>query len=135
MDHAGVGRAFHAETALGENLEHPVVVAQHVSLELDNSGRARDAAKMVEQNCADAASLMLVEYGQGDLGARGSGGDIAADPDKTLVGADAQRRHQRDVSDEVDFGEAYEVLLAQRMLQSEETMVDRVLAHVAEVIE
>ena len=135
MDHAGVGRALHAETALGENLEHPVVVAQHVGLELDDSGRPRDAAEMVEQNRADTASLMLVEYGEGDLGARRSRGDIAADADEALVGAGAQRRHQRDVGDEVDFGEAYEVLLAQRTLQSEEAMVDRVLAHVAEVIE
>ena len=135
MNHAGIGRAFHAEAALGEDLEHPVVVAQHVGLELGDSGRARDASKMVEENRADTASLMLVEYGEGDFRTGRSRGDVAADADEAFVAARAQGRHQGDVAREVDFGEAYEVLIGQRMLQSEETMVDRVLTHVAEVIE
>ena len=90
---------------------------------------------MVEQHRADTAPLMLVEDREGDFRTRRSRGDVTADADKALVAAGAQRRHQGDVSDEVDLGETNEVLLAQRMFQSEETMVDRVLTHVAEVIE
>src|SRR5271169_2056561 len=92
MDHAGVGRAFDAEAALGEDLEHPVVVAQYVGLELADSGRARDASEMVEQHRADTAPLMLVEYRKGDFRTCRSGGDIAADTDEAFVAAGAQRR-------------------------------------------
>ena len=40
---------------------------------------------MVEQNRADTAPLMLVEHGEGDFGARRSGGDIAGDADEAFV--------------------------------------------------
>ena len=62
-------RAPHQKPAGGEELEHAVVVAQDVRLELAHAVGAGDRREVLEKHRADTASLMLVGDGEGDLGA------------------------------------------------------------------
>ena len=72
MDDAGVERAVHDEAARREHLEHLVVLAEHVGLELGDAGGARDRRQVLEQQRADAAALVLVGDRERDLGACGA---------------------------------------------------------------
>ena len=86
------------------HLSQDSIYYRFFGLKLHDSGGARDAPHMVEQDRSDTAPLMLVEDGERDLGASRPGDDIATDADEALVAANAQRRHQGDVAYEVDLG-------------------------------
>src|SRR5215469_756795 len=104
MDHAGGACPLHSKSAFGEDFEHPVVIAQHVSLEFANASCASDAAQMLQQQGRDASPLMLIDNRKGNFGARRIGPThITGVADKSLFSIMPQRRHQTDVIDKIEL--------------------------------
>src|ERR1700674_869702 len=91
---------------------------------------------MVEQNAADAASLMIVENGEGDLRVGRIGdADVARDADKAFTAAVAQSGDESDVRDEIELGEAHQLVVGHGAFDAEKPMVDRLLAEALEMLE
>ena len=137
MHHAGLGGAGDHEAAGGEDLEHPVVLAEDVGLELAHPAGASDADEMVEQQRADAAALVLVGNGERHLrGGRLAGQHgVAADPDDPLLSVLEQGGHQGDFLDEVEPRELVELRVGESPLGAEEPVVHRARSQALEVIE
>ena len=140
MEHALLQRPRHPVAAAQEDREHGVVLAEHVGLELLDVVGAGDLRQMLEQHRADAAPLMRVGDRERNLGAPRLAGHgveegVAADADDLLVGAVAQRRHQRHAIAEVELGELAQLVVGQARLHPEEAEIDRARAQPAEVIE
>ncbi len=137
-EHPGGDRALHREPALREHLEHAVVLAEDVRLELGDAVGARDRHQVLEEQRADPASLVLVGDGERHLGARRRRAVVdrvvAADADDALAVALDERRDQADVAHEVELGEAGELLGRQLLLRTEEAKMDRLDAQTAEVL-
>src|SRR5271157_2177455 len=91
---------------------------------------------MLEQECADAASLMVVENRERHLGyLRIVLTDVLADPDDTLLVAVTQRGDQSDVAYEIQFRKRRKVLIGQRAPDAEKAMVEGARAERTEVLE
>ncbi len=96
------------EAAVREHLQHLVVLAEHVGLELRDAAAARDRSQVLEQHRADAPALVRVGDRERDLGAPRPASvrrDVAADADDALLAPLAQRRDQRHAAHEVELGE------------------------------
>src|ERR1700687_2020381 len=91
---------------------------------------------MVEQNTADAAPLMLVEDGEGDLRMGGIGAaDITRDANEVLAGRVAQRGDESDMRDEIQLGQAHQLRIGHRALEAKKPIVARLLAESFEMLE
>ena len=109
---------FGAEAALGEDVQHAVVLAQHVGLELGDAVGARDRRQVLEQQRAEAASLVGIADRERHLGTvrrrgRVVGDGVARRRDDALLVVDPLRRHQRRPAHEVLLGELVELLLGE----------------------
>jgi acetyl-CoA acetyltransferase len=136
MHDARLERAMLLKTAVGEDLEHLAVLAEHVGLEFLDTVRVGDASQMLQQICADAAALEAVENGECDLGAgRILSADVAADSDEALAAILRQRRDQADVSFEVELGETLQIIGGQVAPDTHEAKIDRLFAEAVKVLE
>ena len=105
MHDARIQRTTAREDTVREYLQHPAVLAEHVSLEFRDPVRIGDETQMFEQQSADAAPLELVEYRQGDFRAMVIGSaDVTADADQTFTTVLSLRRYEADVTLEVELG-------------------------------
>src|SRR5262249_40321745 len=129
VDDTGFTAAPDHEAALRKDLEHAIVLAEHVRLELGDAGSVGDQRQMLQQHGADAAALMRVRDREGDLGTfrRVRRHDVASHADDVLGAALQQRRDQADVRVEVQLGEARQLLVREAPLQPEEAEIHRPL--------
>ena len=67
-------RAPNPKPAVGEHAQHPVVLAQHVGLELGDAVRPRDDGEVLQQQRPETATLEDVSYDERHLGAVGRPG-------------------------------------------------------------
>jgi hypothetical protein len=70
-DHAVLVAADQAVARVAEGLDHPVVVRQHLRHEALDATLAPGLREVLEQDLADATSLLGVLHEEGDLGAFG----------------------------------------------------------------
>ena len=106
VDDAGVGRATDLQTAVPEDVEHLVVVAEDIGAELRDAALARDAQQMLEQQRADAAPLVLIGDRERHLGGRVLiVRDVASHADDPFRPTLAQGGDEGDVVHEVRAGE------------------------------
>src|SRR5262249_15970551 len=122
---ATVDGAPDAEAARAENLQHAVVLAEHAGLELVDAVFAGEPRQTLEKQCRYAAALVRIGDRESHLralrlAARGWHRDILGYADDLLLTPFAQRRHQRHVANEVDLGEAPELVVREPELRAEE---------------
>jgi hypothetical protein len=130
-------RAPDPEPALGEDVEHPIVLAQHVGLELGDAVGAGEHDQVLEQQRAQATALERVPDREGHLGAvrgprRVVRDGVAGGGDDALLVVEPERRHQRRTPNEVLLRELRELGLGESLLHAEEAEVDRFGAELGE---
>jgi hypothetical protein len=92
---------------------------------------------VVEEQRPDPPALMLVGDREGDLRGMGLAGQprVPADADDVLRPALAQGGDERGLIDEVEPGEAVELLVGEAALRAEEAEIDRARAQAVEVLD
>ena len=137
MDHAGFERAGHDQAARREHLEHAIVLAEHVGLELGDIVQSGDTEEMLEQNSPDPPALVLVGDRERRVrrARRARDRGIPTDADDALLAALAECGNQRRPLDEVEPREAVELVVSEPPLCAEEAEVDRAGAQPLEVLD
>jgi hypothetical protein len=90
---------------------------------------------VLEEHGTDAAALVLVGHGEGDLGGMRLGPRVTSDPDDALGAVVAQRGDEAGAVDEVEPREAIELRVGEPALRPEEPEVDRTRAQSMEVLD
>jgi hypothetical protein len=118
-------------------VEHAVVLAEHVGLELRDAVRAGDAKQVLEQDGTDPAALVLVGDGEGDLRTARilRCPRVASDADDVLGAVLAKRRDDCGAVVEVEVRELVQLRVAQPPLRAEEAEVDGARAQAMEVLD
>ena len=120
------------EAALAEDLDHTVVLGQHLGDEDGDAVLLGDLGEMGEQDRAEALALHRVVYREGDLGTPGRAADVGAMTDETVLAA--ARRDQAVAIGVVDLGHVKRRLLEVGRA-GEEAEHSRVLAEPAQEVE
>jgi hypothetical protein len=71
MEDAGVEGTLDRETARRKDLQHTIILTQHIGLEGVDPLPPGHSGQMFEEERADAAPLMRIRHGKRHLGVRG----------------------------------------------------------------
>src|SRR4029450_9973887 len=71
VEHTGIEGALHRETARLKDLQHAIILTQHIGLEGINTLPTGNDGQMLEEERAYASSLMRISHGKRHLGVRG----------------------------------------------------------------
>src|SRR5271156_3793212 len=97
-----------------EHFQHLPIVGMHARFELDDPARASDDREMLQQQRADPAPLVIVEYRECYFRSmRIFQAQVSADADKALASILGDRRREADLIAEIEFGEALQILRRQ----------------------
>jgi riboflavin synthase len=79
---------------------------------------------------------MSVSYGESNLGVGGVGVTyVTGDTDQVFEAAGIAGRNQADMFDEIELSKLRQLLIAQVVLETEETIIDRFFAEAMEMLE
>ncbi len=140
MEDAGVEGALHRETARRKDLQHTIILAQHIRLEGVDTLPPGDSGQMFEQERADAASLMRIRHRKRHLGVRG-GLFVLIDPkraahaDNMLLLPFLERRDEGHIPREVQLGKVTQLFVSQALFGLEKAKIDRPAAQALEKFE
>jgi len=134
---AGLRRALDHEAGRREDLQHLVVLAEDVGLEVRDAARTCDRGQVLEEDGADPTTLMRIGDGERDLGRMPPlvHDGVAPDADDVLLAMLEERRNERHAPVEVEARELVELGVREAPLGAEEAEVDRARAQAVEVIE
>src|SRR5205085_9208581 len=79
MEDAGVEGALHREAARLKDLQHAIVLTQHIGPESVDTLHPGNGSQMFEKECAHASPLMRLSHGKRHLGVR-AGLTVLLDP-------------------------------------------------------
>src|SRR5262245_49735330 len=133
MEHAAVERALHGETAGVKDLQHAVILPQHIGLEGVDTLHPSNGGKMFEEKCANASALMRIGNGKRYLGAPAGlpilvAPKIAPHADDVFRTALPQGRDERHSPCEVKLGKVAQFFLGQALLGLEKAKIHRTAA-------
>ena len=137
MEHAGVEGTLHRETARLKNLQHAIILTQHVGLEGVDTLRPGNGGQMFEEERAHASPLIGICHGKRHLGVRGGlavlrDAKIAAHAYNVLLLSFPQRRDEGHILSEVQFGKVAQLCVGQALFGLEKAKIDGTAAQALE---
>ena len=111
---------------MSENVEHVLVVVEHVRDELANPAFSSKADELLQEQCGGAAVLILVRDGEGHFRPVGirSQANEATDCDQSFAVFVLDRHCQPDVIAEIELGEATKIVRGKRRDRMEKPAIN-----------
>ena len=137
MEDTSIESTLHGETARLKDLQHPIILAQHIGLEGVDPLPPGYRGQMFEEERPHAAPLMRIRDGKRHLGVRGglpilSEPKIAPHANNVLLVPCLERRDQCDIPAEVQFGKVAQLVVGQTLFRLKKTKIDGPVAQVLE---
>ena len=137
MEHARVEGALHRETAGIKDLQHAIILTQHIRLEGVDTLHPGNGGQMFEEERAHASPLMRVSHGKRHLGVRGRlpvlvDLKIAAHPYNVLLLPFPKRRNEGHILREVKLGKVAQFFVGQSLFGLEKAKIDGTAAQALE---
>src|SRR5262249_41847150 len=137
MEDAGIKGTLHRETARLKDLQHAIILTQHIGLEGVDTLPPSHGGQMFEAERAYTAPLMGISHGKRHLGVRGglSVGmepKIAAHADNVLLRPFLERRDECRIPREVQFGKVAQLFVCESLFGLEKAKIDGTAAQALE---
>ena len=140
MEDAGIEGALHRKATRRKDLQHAIILAQHIRLEGVDPLPPGYGGQMFEEERAHAAPLMGIRHGKRHLRARGGlavllDPKIAAHTDDVLLLPCLERRDEGHIPREVQFSKVAQLFVGEALFGLEKAKIDGPAAQALEQVE